>query len=79
MHAESKQDSYETECTGIRTSERHCSWRDVYALMNVDPSIDPPSPDGKRSRPAARRAGEGRNSGDETGDTTSRDDHTVIA
>lgn len=79
MHAESKQDNHRTERTGIRTSERHYSWRDVYALMDVDPSIDPPSTGGNQSRPAARRADEGSEGDDETGDAASRDDHTVIA
>jgi len=78
MHAEHKQDNYRTERTGIKTSERHCSWRDVYALMGVDPSIDPPATDTTTSRPTTRRAGEGRKD-DETSDAASYDDHTVIA
>lgn len=79
MHAENKQDNHRTERTGIKTSKQHCSWRDVYALMDVDPSIDPPSTGENSSRAVVRYADGESEGNDEPGDTASSDEHTVIA
>jgi len=41
MSADDTQDNPPlTTRTGLRTTDEHCSWRDVYARLNVDPSID---------------------------------------
>lgn len=79
MHAEHKQDNHRPERTGIRTADQHCSWRDVYDLMEVNPSIDSTaSPDSSRPQPISCSGDEQRGAEDGVEDT-SHDELTVTA
>jgi hypothetical protein len=79
MHAEHNQDNHRPERTGIKTTEQHCSWRDVYALMEVDPSIDStPSPASSRPHQTSRSDDE-QHGADDGAEDTSHDEPTVIA
>lgn len=71
MPAENTQDNHShSERTDLRTTDQHCSWRDVYARLDVDPSIDG-TPDS--SSPVTADVGDGSEQ-----DDAASDDSTVI-
>lgn len=58
MQGENTRDnSAATQRTDLRTTDQHCSWRDVYARLAVDPSFGDKPDSAPSSRSAEPRDG----------------------